>query len=220
MSAVMERRGHVVARVVCALATPRAGCHGGMRSDGQSPHSPVKSRLCLMNRAALPSHWAGFTSSHNHSPCFPTFASARHLHSSPSVPSPSTSSLCFLRHKCLANESCLFSSFIHLPCVVPHLQPLGQEEQPGTLEQARPNLPVQGDYSRHTQCNRLLSQQRLCQKTNLDQLSRSSSDLKPTKIGLAKSRQINAAASWLPPFKQRKTKCLSKQMTADGSGSF
>lgn len=49
---------------VCALATWCAA--RGMRRDGQSQWSPVKSRLWLMNTGALPSHWAEFTSSYNH----------------------------------------------------------------------------------------------------------------------------------------------------------
>lgn len=65
-------------------------CHEGMRRDGQSPWSVVKSRLWLMNKKPLPSHWAEFTSSHNHLSLFPTFASIRHLriHLSPSVHVP------------------------------------------------------------------------------------------------------------------------------------
>lgn len=51
-----------------------------MRRDGQSQRSAVKSRLWLMNKEPLPSHWAEFTSSHNHFSLFPTFASVQHLH--------------------------------------------------------------------------------------------------------------------------------------------
>lgn len=49
---------------VCALVAWRAARWG--RRDGQSQWSAVQSRLWLMNRGALPSHWAEFTSSHNH----------------------------------------------------------------------------------------------------------------------------------------------------------
>ena len=44
----------------------------GWGMDGHQPSS-VKSSLCLMNRGALPSRWAEFTSSHNHLSLFQTF---------------------------------------------------------------------------------------------------------------------------------------------------
>lgn len=41
-------------------------CQRGRRRDGQSQWSSANSRLWLMTRGTLPSHWAEFTSSHNH----------------------------------------------------------------------------------------------------------------------------------------------------------
>lgn len=41
-------------------------CQRGRRRDEQSQWSSANSRLWLMTRGTLPSHWAEFTSSHNH----------------------------------------------------------------------------------------------------------------------------------------------------------
>lgn len=43
-------------------------CQRGRRRDEQSQWSSANSRLWLMTRGTLPSHWAEFTSSHNHLP--------------------------------------------------------------------------------------------------------------------------------------------------------
>lgn len=53
---------------------------GRRRRDGQSQRSAVKSRLWLMNRGELPSHWDEFTLSHNHSLFSPQLLSPFGIH--------------------------------------------------------------------------------------------------------------------------------------------
>lgn len=62
---------------LCFGGVTRCRREGGW--DGQLQWSTVKSRLWLMNRGALPSHWADFTSSHNHLSLSPTCLSIQHL---------------------------------------------------------------------------------------------------------------------------------------------
>lgn len=91
---------------------------GRRRRDGQSQRSAVKSRLWLMNRGELPSHWDEFTLSHNHSLFSPNFC----LHSASTYLSSFVSVLlllclsfpCYLLHRGLLP---LFKSFsLYLPC--------------------------------------------------------------------------------------------------------
>ncbi len=83
---VMEREGGdmpalpSLSRSLCLCFGSVMCCQSGRRRDGQSQWSAVKSRLCLMNRGALPSHWAEFTSSHNH-----LFFPSTSMHLSPFV---------------------------------------------------------------------------------------------------------------------------------------
>ena len=137
----------------------------------------VKSRLWLMSRGAMPSHWAEFTSSHNHLCLHPPSTSFSLLVSDLLLffcPRPiclhfrkflpvsslfSASPLCHDR-VCLSHNPPVSSlpSFFSVPWIFPLLQPLEQEQEPRALEPARPDLPVQGDSSPSHSHGRLLAQ--------------------------------------------------------------
>lgn len=98
----------------------------------------------VKSRKSLPNHWAKFTSSHNHPSS--TKRVAIFLDSTVAflpLPSPHPYHLFKLIscHFCPPPPLPLW----WMPWIFLYLQPLGQEEQPRTLEPAGPDLPIQGD---------------------------------------------------------------------------
>lgn len=79
--------------------------------DGQSQWSSVKSRLWVMKGEALPSHWAEFTSSHNHLSFYPTCVSIQH----PCIYLLLSPSFC---SSVVSVSACLSSFTLHLICML------------------------------------------------------------------------------------------------------
>lgn len=174
---------------------------------GQELWSSAKSRLWFMIRGTRPKYWSELASSHPPQPLIPQ------IWKTPLCFCPCLRFI-FISLSHPDRLSFLFLSLFCVSWIVPHLQPLWQEEQPGTVEQARPNLPVQGEYSpvthRRATCQlvliisaRTLSETQMA--VSLKSSHSSSHRWKQNQLIKASSCQENMAAS-PHPFKQKQRK--------------
>lgn len=161
--------------------------------------SSVKSRLCFMKREALPSHWAEFTSSHNHLSLYPTRVSIQQRAFLSSCLRPSVPPSC--------PSPRLSSVTLHPICMSPF---------------ALLNLPVQGNWSSHARLAHTIMSAREMMETRTPLFPRVNSNLTfiinrlttdqnrsgPTDVGEIMSDQ-HGCVCLSSCSNKKKTKCLS-----------